>query len=111
MNYIFENSEFGSVRMVDVDGKIYFVANDVAKALGYSVSKDVVTRHCKGGVETTLPYRRRRTRDESYPRARDREEIRERNCRDVRKRAVGVILPPVLFYTYATSTISSPQFI
>ncbi len=29
---IFENSEFGSVRTVDIDGKIYFVANDVAKA-------------------------------------------------------------------------------
>lgn len=48
---IFENSEFGSVRMVDVDGKIYFVANDVAKALGYSVPKDAVTRHCKGALK------------------------------------------------------------
>ena len=33
---IFENSEFGSVRTVDIDGKFYFVANDVAKALGYA---------------------------------------------------------------------------
>ena len=48
---IFENSEFGSVRTVDVDGKIYFVANDVAKALGYSVPKDAVTRHCKGALK------------------------------------------------------------
>lgn len=48
---IFENSEFGSVRTVDIDGKIYFVANDVAKALGYSVPKDAVTRHCKGALK------------------------------------------------------------
>lgn len=48
---IFENSEFGSVRTVDIDGKVYFVANDVAKALGYSVPKDAVTRHCKGALK------------------------------------------------------------
>lgn len=48
---IFENSEFGSVRTVDIDGKIYFVANDVAKSLGYSVPKDAVTRHCKGALK------------------------------------------------------------
>ncbi len=48
---IFENSEFGSVRTVYIDGKIYFVANDVAKALGYSVPKDAVTRHCKGALK------------------------------------------------------------
>lgn len=48
---IFENSEFGSVRTVDIDGKTYFVANDVAKALGYIVPKDAVTRHCKGALK------------------------------------------------------------
>ena len=48
---IFNNKEFGSVRIVDIDGKTYFVANDVAKALGYSVPKDAVTRHCKGALK------------------------------------------------------------
>ncbi len=48
---IFNNEEFGSVRIVDIDGKTYFVANDVAKALGYSVPKDAVTRHCKGALK------------------------------------------------------------
>lgn len=47
---IFENPEFGQLRMVFVDGRQYFVANDVAKALGYSVPKDAVTRHCKGAT-------------------------------------------------------------
>lgn len=48
---IFENSEFGSVRTVDIDGKIYFVANDVAKALGYKRPADAVTAHCKGSAK------------------------------------------------------------
>lgn len=48
---IFNNEEFGSVRIVNIDGKTYFVANDVAKALGYSVPKDAVTRHCKGALK------------------------------------------------------------
>lgn len=48
---IFKNSEFGSVRTVDIDGKIYFVANDVAKALGYKRPADAVTAHCKGSVK------------------------------------------------------------
>lgn len=48
---VFNNAEFGEVRTVEVNGKPYFVANDVAKALGYSVPKDAVTRHCKGALK------------------------------------------------------------
>lgn len=48
---IFENPEFGKVRTVSVEDKVYFVANDVAKALGYTVPKDAVTRHCKGALK------------------------------------------------------------
>lgn len=48
---IFENSEFGSVRTVDVDGKIYFVANDVAKALGYSNPSKATNDHCKNAIK------------------------------------------------------------
>lgn len=48
---IFENSEFGNVRTMEIDGKPYFVANDVAKALGYAVPKDAVARHCKGALK------------------------------------------------------------
>lgn len=33
---IFENSEFGAVRVVDVNGEPWFVAKDVAHALGYA---------------------------------------------------------------------------
>lgn len=52
---VFENAEFGSVRTVEIEGKPYFVANDVTKALGYSNSRDAVARHCKGVVKRDTP--------------------------------------------------------
>lgn len=48
---IFQNDEFGSVRTVTIDGKPWFVANDVARALGYKRPADAVTTHCKGSVK------------------------------------------------------------
>ena len=48
---IFKNEEFGQVRMIFIDGKEYFVANDVAKALGYSEPKNAISRHCKGALK------------------------------------------------------------
>lgn len=47
---IFENPEFGSVRTAVIDGDPWFVANDVAKALGYARPADAVSAHCKGSV-------------------------------------------------------------
>ena len=52
---IFENTEFGRVRTVDIDGKPYFVANDVARALGYVETAKAVRTHCKGVSETDIP--------------------------------------------------------
>lgn len=47
---IFKNEDFGEVRIIEIDGKPYFVANDVANALGYASPKDAVSRHCKGAL-------------------------------------------------------------
>lgn len=44
---IFERSEFGSVRVVEYNGEPWFVARDVAKALGYQNTVDAVNAHCK----------------------------------------------------------------
>jgi len=56
---IFKNENFGEIRTVEVDGEIYFVANDVAKALGYSDPQKAVLTHCKGGaIRPPLPDRR-----------------------------------------------------
>ena len=55
---IFENSEFGSVRVVDVNGEPWFVARDVASALGYVDTTQAIRMHCEKakdfrGVEMT----------------------------------------------------------
>lgn len=55
---IFENSEFGAVRVVDVDGEPWFVARDVANALGYVDTTQAIRMHCEKakdfrGVEMT----------------------------------------------------------
>lgn len=48
---IFNSEEFGDIRTVEIDGKPYFVANDIARALGYKRPADAVTAHCKGSVK------------------------------------------------------------
>ena len=44
---IFEKAEFGSVRVVMKGGEPWFVASDVAKALGHENPSRDVQRHCK----------------------------------------------------------------
>lgn len=48
---VFNSKEFGDIRTTEIDGKPYFVANDVATALGYKRPADAVTAHCKGSVK------------------------------------------------------------
>jgi prophage antirepressor-like protein len=48
---VFSNEEFGTIRTVVENDKVLFVANDVARALGYNSPKDAVTRHCKGAMK------------------------------------------------------------
>lgn len=55
---IFESSEFGAVRVVDVNGEPWFVARDVASALGYVDTTQAIRMHCEKandfrGVEMT----------------------------------------------------------
>ena len=42
---IFNNPEFGEIRTVEVYGEPWFVGKDVALALGYSNTKDALSRH------------------------------------------------------------------
>lgn len=48
---IFNNPVFGHVRTVSLSNKTFFVAKDVANALGYSNPRDAIARHCKGVVK------------------------------------------------------------
>lgn len=56
---LFESPQFGRVRAIQIEGKPYFAASDVARALGYSNPRDAILRHCRGvakhdGVSTTV---------------------------------------------------------
>ena len=53
---IFHNKEFGQVRTVEVEGKIYFVASDVARDLGYARPADAVSQHCRYTVKHSIPH-------------------------------------------------------
>jgi prophage antirepressor-like protein len=41
--------------MIEYGGKPYFVANDIAGALGYSRPRQAVMDHCKGSIKMALP--------------------------------------------------------
>ena len=41
---IFNNEEFGEIRIITKDGEAWFVASDVAKALGYRMASDMTRR-------------------------------------------------------------------
>lgn len=44
---IFESPEFGKVRVVEKDGEPWFIANEVARALGYTNPSKATNDHCK----------------------------------------------------------------
>ena len=48
---IFNHPEFGSIRVIEENGKYLFCGSDVAGALGYSNPRDALRRHCKGVVK------------------------------------------------------------
>ncbi|WP_303250318.1 phage antirepressor KilAC domain-containing protein [uncultured Slackia sp.] len=45
---LFNNREFGDLRIVEEGGRTMFCGKDVAAALGYVNTKDALSRHCKG---------------------------------------------------------------
>lgn len=44
---IFNNAEFGQVRTTEINGQPYFMASDVASALGYANPRKAIIDHCK----------------------------------------------------------------
>ena len=52
---IFSNPEFGEIRTIEIEGKPYFVASDVAAALGYANPRKAVSDHCKGVTKRDTP--------------------------------------------------------
>lgn len=52
---IFSNPEFGSIRMIEQDGKILFCGTDIAAALGYTNPRKAVRDHTRGGTKCSTP--------------------------------------------------------
>lgn len=52
---IFNNAEFGEIRTVEIDNKPYFMASDVAKALGYSKPNNAINDHCRATLKHSIP--------------------------------------------------------
>ena len=50
---VFENSEFGKVRTVMLDGIPWLVGRDVAKALGYAKPENAIAIHVESDDKTT----------------------------------------------------------
>lgn len=44
---IFENAEFGKIRTIIIENEPWFVATDIAFALGYEKPNNAVNTHCK----------------------------------------------------------------
>ena len=52
----FSSQEFGSVRIIEEDGKYLFCGTDVAKSLGYDQPHKAISRHCRYGMKRTVPH-------------------------------------------------------
>ena len=51
---VFQNSEFGELGVLEIEGKPYFPAKAAAKILGYKDSTNAIKRHCRGVVKRHL---------------------------------------------------------
>lgn len=51
---VFENKEFGTVRVMEIDSEPWFVGKDVAVILGYSNTRDALSRHVDIDDKTTV---------------------------------------------------------
>lgn len=53
---LFSNPKFGDIRIVEIEGKPYFVAIDVANALGYAKPQNAVQAHCRYSLKQGIPH-------------------------------------------------------
>ena len=51
MMKVFNNSEFGEVRIMQDGDRVLFAATDVARALGYAHPTNAINTHCKGALK------------------------------------------------------------
>lgn len=88
---MFNNSEFGGVRTVVVDGKVLFVGRDIASALGYSNPSKAVSTHCKNAVKAVVNVSSQNGKSDS--KARDTQEMYVIQKGDIYRLIVSSKLP------------------
>lgn len=54
---VFENEQFGQVRVISADGQPWFVGKDVAEALGYKNVRDALKKHVDTEDRNTVAFR------------------------------------------------------
>lgn len=59
---IFNNAEFGRVRVIEEDGNYLFCAKDVAEALGYAVPRKAIYDHCRYVLKRNVPHPQSKTK-------------------------------------------------
>ena len=52
---MFENSEFGEIGVLEIEGKVFFPATRAAQILGYQQPEQAVRKHCKGVRKLNTP--------------------------------------------------------
>jgi anti-repressor protein len=53
---LFENAEFGAIRTLDIDGNVWFVGSDIAKALAYTNPSKALKDHCRYITKRSIPH-------------------------------------------------------
>ena len=52
----------GNIRTIIIDEKPYFIASDVAKALGYANPHDAIKKHCRWVAKCEVPHPQSKTK-------------------------------------------------
>lgn len=52
----FTNGVFGEVRAIKIEGKAWFVGNDVATVLGYAKPNNAINAHCQSTLKQGIPH-------------------------------------------------------
>jgi len=53
---VFQNSEFGELGIITIDGKEYFPATQCAKTLGYAKPHNAIKQHCRYSLKQGVPH-------------------------------------------------------
>ena len=53
---IFSSNEFGELRTISENGKVMFIASDVAKMLGYTNTSKAISDHCRYVTKRYIPH-------------------------------------------------------